>query len=161
MNKGITIELQFFLVSILWGALVLLAYDLLRILRRVIRHNSFFVIVQDLLFWVLASLFIFAMIYIENSGTIRGFSVMGMVIGMLMYHYILSDSIVMLVNRMILLIIRPFSIAVTYICKGIRLIIAKAKLLTSRINGQLKRKAKSAKISLNKLKKKRKTKSDV
>ncbi|MDD4113087.1 MAG: spore cortex biosynthesis protein YabQ, partial [Herbinix sp.] len=63
MNKGITIELQFFMISILWGALVLLAYDLLRILRRIIRHNVLAVAIQDLLFWVLASVFIFALIY--------------------------------------------------------------------------------------------------
>ncbi|NLL00379.1 MAG: hypothetical protein GX271_06930 [Clostridiales bacterium] len=161
MNQGITIELQFFLISILWGALVLLAYDQLRILRRIIRHNTFFVAVQDLIFWVLASVFIFAMIYVENSGTIRGFSVMGMVIGMVIYHYILSDLIVMLISRMILLIIRPFSIAIAYICKGIRYLKSKIKKLCIRIQSRLKSKVKSAKISLSKQRQKRKAKADI
>lgn len=158
MYQGITIEMHFFLTSILWGVLVLLAYDQLRILRRIIRHNSFFVAIQDLLFWVLASVFIFAMIYVENSGIIRGFSVMGMVIGMIIYHYILSDWIVILVSRMILLIMRPFSIAITYICKGIRFLIAKARTLINRIQVQLKSKVKSAKILLNKHKQNKKAK---
>src|SRR5690554_5818845 len=120
MSQGITIELHFFMISILWGAIILLAYDQLRVLRRIIRHNNLSITIQDMIFWILASVFIFAMIYVKNSGTIRGFSVMGMVIGMVIYHYILSDLIVMLISRMILLIIRPFSIAIAYICKGIR-----------------------------------------
>ena len=154
MYQGITIEMHFFLTSILWGVLVLLAYDQLRILRRIIRHNSFFVAIQDLLFWVLASVFIFAMIYAENSGTIRGFSVMGMVIGMVIYHYILSDWIVTLVSRMILLIMRPFTIAIAYTFKGLRFLINKAKKLSYS-------KAKSVKISLYKNKQKRKANSSI
>ncbi|TAH71558.1 MAG: hypothetical protein EWM47_04380 [Anaerolineaceae bacterium] len=155
MNQGITIELQFFMISILWGALVLLAYDLLRILRRIIRHNTFFVAVQDLVFWVLASVFIFAMIYVKNSGTIRGFSVMGMVMGMVIYHYILSDWIVKLISRLILLLLRPFFIVINYIRKGLRYFKNKIKLLNNRIYGQLKRKSKSVKILLDSRRQKR------
>lgn len=156
MNQGITIELHFFLISILWGVLVLLAYDQLRILRRIIRHNALFVAIQDLLFWVLSSVFIFAMIYTENSGTIRGFSVMGMVIGMIIYHYILSDLLVTLVSRMILLLMRPFSIAITYTLKCLKFLINKVKKLSNRIYSQLKSKTKSVKISLDKHKQIRK-----
>lgn len=150
MNQGITIELQFFVISMLWGAIVLLSYDLLRILRRIIQHNAFFVAVQDLIFWVLASVFIFAMIYVKNSGTIRGFSVMGMVIGMLVYHYILSDWIVILISRGILFLLRPLSFAIKYVGKGLNFLKNKVKVLNVRIYGQLKSRVKSVKIVKNK-----------
>lgn len=158
MNQGITIELQFFMISILWGALVLLAYDQLRILRRIIRHNVVAVAIQDLIFWVLASVFIFAMIYVKNNGTIRGFSVMGMVIGMVAYHYILSDWIVKLISSIILLILRPFSLAIAFIEKGLILLKNKANILNKKIYSRLKSRAKSVKISLNNRKQKRKPK---
>ena len=70
MNQLITIELQF-LYFYTMGALVLLSYDCLRILRESLPHNMVIVTAQDLIFWILASIFIFAMIYTKNSGTIR------------------------------------------------------------------------------------------
>ncbi|NLP17323.1 MAG: hypothetical protein GX379_09875 [Clostridiales bacterium] len=153
MNREIAIELQFFLISVLWGAIILFAYDQLRILRRVIRHNNFFVTVQDISFWIFASVFIFAMLYVKNSGTIRGFSVMGMVIGMITYHYLLSDRIVTLISRGILLLMRPVSLAIRYIRKAIGFIINRLSKLINRIYRQLKLKAKSVKMFLKSRKK--------
>jgi hypothetical protein len=63
MNPAISVELHFFLTSILWGVILLVAYDVLRIFRRLIKHDAFFIALEDLIFWVVASLFIFAMIY--------------------------------------------------------------------------------------------------
>jgi len=109
MDHGIAVELHFFLMSVLWGALVLLAYDQLRVIRRVIRHNTVAVAIQDVIFWIAASVFIFALIYVENSGIIRGFSIMGMAIGMILYHYMLSDLIVTGLSRLIRLLLYPFN----------------------------------------------------
>ena len=148
MNQGITVELHFFIVSVLWGALVLLAYDQLRIIRRIIRHNILFVAIQDLIFWVMASVFIFAMIYVENSGTIRGFSVMGMAIGMVVYHFVLSDRIVKTVSRIILMLLYPINLAISYICKALRILGSKVKLLNNKILNRLKKWTKSFKILL-------------
>lgn len=148
MSQLITIELQFFVISILWGALVLLAYDFLRILRRIVLHNTLIVAIQDLFFWVFASVFIFAMIYVKNSGTIRGYSVMGMGIGMVIYHYILSDWIVMIISRCILLLLGPIFLLIKYIFKGVSFLINKSKKLMIMIYKQLKSKTKSVKIYL-------------
>jgi spore cortex biosynthesis protein YabQ len=161
MNLGIITELRFFIISVLWGALVLLAYDILRILRRIIRHNEVVVAIQDIIFWIIASIFIFAMIYIKNDGIIRGFSVMGMTIGMVAYHYILSDMIVMLVSRLILLVLRPFYVAMGFILKGLKVLGNKIKTLTNKIYGRLKSRAKSVKISIKNSRQKRKSKADL
>lgn len=155
MSQGITIELRFFIISILWGAIVLLAYDQLRVLRRIIRHNNLWITVQDLIFWIVASVFIFAMIYVKNSGIIRGFSVMGMVIGMVIYHYILSDFIVMLISRGILLLLRPFSYILKYLRVGLNFLIKSGKKLLHKGYMQLKNQIKSVKIFIIKYKQKK------
>lgn len=152
MSQSITVELQFFAISILWGAIVLLAYDQLRILRRIIRHNSFWITVQDLIFWIIASVFIFAMIYAKNSGTIRGFSVMGMVIGMVVYHYALSDLIVVFISRGILFLLRPIFFILRQLNNGLKFLIKKGRKLINRIYMQLKNLLKSVKIKLIKTK---------
>ncbi|HCR40721.1 MAG TPA: spore cortex biosynthesis protein YabQ, partial [Lachnospiraceae bacterium] len=77
-------------------------------IRRIIRHNGFFLAIEDLIFWMIAGLFIFSMIYRENNGVIRGFSVMGMAIGMVLYHYILSDFLVSFITKIIRALLRPF-----------------------------------------------------
>jgi spore cortex biosynthesis protein YabQ len=87
MNSAITTQLEFFLVSTLWGAIILFVYDGFRILRRVVKQNEIIIALEDLVFWVFAGVFIFAMMYHLNDGIIRGYSVMGMTIGMLLYNF--------------------------------------------------------------------------
>lgn len=158
MNKAITLELQFFMVSILWGALILLAYDGLRIIRRLIRHNSIIIAIQDLLFWISASIFIFAMIYVKNNGTIRGFSVMGMGIGMVLYHYILSDLVVKLVTGCIQFLLRPVKFFLSCLKKLLHLCFDKAEKLSGRLIARLKMLLTSVKISVGKHKQSKKAK---
>jgi spore cortex biosynthesis protein YabQ len=153
MNQAITVELQFFLISILWGVLLLLVYDGLRIIRRLIKHDSFFVAVEDLIFWVLASLFIFAMMYKENNGIIRGFSVMGMAIGMVLYHYILSEFLVNFVTKFIKTLFRPFGIAFGWVKRFVLYLQSIGKKIVNFLIKRLKKTGKSVKITLDTRKK--------
>ena len=148
MNQAITIEMQFFIVSIVWGAILLLVYDILRILRRIIKHNSFFIAVEDLIFWVLASLFIFAMMYKENNGVIRGFSVMGMAIGMLLYHYLLSEVLVNYITKLIRAILRPIGLALNKVKRFLRYVSGLIKYAVKNVVKRLKKWTKSVKIAL-------------
>ncbi len=152
MNDAISVELQFFLISILCGAILLFVYDVLRILRRLIRHNGFFVALEDLLFWTLAALFIFAMIYTENDGIIRGFSVMGMAIGMVLYHYILSDVIIELTTKLIRAFFRPVLFILKKLKKFLIILHNKYRKLVNFITIRLKKCLKSIRIILDKRK---------
>lgn len=148
MNQAITVELQFFLISVLWGSIILLAYDGLRILRRLIKHGIIFLAVEDIIFWVVASVFIFSMIYKQNNGIIRGFSVMGMTIGMVLYHYIFKDYIVNLITKCIRILLRPLTIAIHTVKKFLRYLVLRGKKFVKFLTGQLKKSAKSVKISV-------------
>lgn len=108
MSETIGIELMFFLVSIKGGIILLLAYDVLRIIRRIIAHNRFFVAVEDVLFWIVTSIYIFGIMYQQNDGIIRGFSILGMGLGMVFYYHLFSKHVVhistTLLRRIIILI---------------------------------------------------------
>lgn len=94
MSAVIHHEILFFLLSVLSGILILCAYDQIRVLRRVIRHNSFFQSAEDFLFWTLAGIFCFGVTFRGNSGSIRGFSLAAIAFGMWFYHETLSTWIV-------------------------------------------------------------------
>ncbi len=159
MNPSITVELHFFLISILWGGILLLAYDILRILRRLIPHDGFFIALEDLFFWVLASLFVFAMIYRVNDGVIRGFSALGVILGGVLYHYSISDLMVQGVSALFHIILKflkvlltPFRLAAGKAYKLLRFVSSKGKRFVNKLLFRLKNKMKSVKIALSKKK---------
>lgn len=94
MSEMIVLEVRFFLGSFLSGILLVAAYDILRFLRRLIPHSRTFVNGEDILFWSGASMFIFRVIYRLNNGSIRGFGLLCMAAGMLLYHFSLSNVLV-------------------------------------------------------------------
>lgn len=73
------------MASIITGVIMTFAYDILRLLRRIIRHNRFFVDMEDLLFWAACFFTSFTLLYYGNNGVIRFAAVMGAGIGMLAY----------------------------------------------------------------------------
>lgn len=104
MNKEILTELSFFLISMLSGCIILAAYDFLRIFRSLVRHNAFFTGMEDLLYWAAAGLFIFKMMQQYNSGIVRGFSIAGSLLGMILYQEAFSWFVVWLISSLMRLI---------------------------------------------------------
>lgn len=90
MSQVIHHEILFFFISVLSGVVVLCGYDQVRVLRRVLPHNTFFQSLEDFFYWTFAGIFCFGVAFKENSGTIRGFSLAAMVFGMWFYHVTIS-----------------------------------------------------------------------
>ena len=88
----------FMLHSFLLGVIITFIYDLFRIFRRIIPHGWFLLSLEDLVFWVLATAGIFYMLYYENNGMFRWFSVIGAGTGMFLYKKTLSAALVNLVS---------------------------------------------------------------
>ena len=88
----------FMLHSFLLGVIITFIYDLFRILRRIIPHGWFLLSLEDLAFWILATAGIFYMLYYENSGMFRWFSVIGAGTGMLLYKKTVSTPFVNVVS---------------------------------------------------------------
>ncbi len=94
MSPYIYQEGRFWLISLCMGAGIALLYDCFRIIRRVIRHSSFWVSVEDLLYWIAVSLGVFVILYYENNGVLRWFAVLGAAVGMVVYKGVLGHFLV-------------------------------------------------------------------
>ena len=91
---GIIKELQFFGLAVLRGILLLILYDMLRIVRRVIAHGVWAVAVEDLCYWMAAVVLVFQLIYQENDGALRGYALFALGVGMAVYHWSVSSWLV-------------------------------------------------------------------
>lgn len=106
-------------VSILIGGALFLLYDILRIFRRVVPHGNFWIGVEDFFYWLCCTAVVFVMLYQENDGMVRGFSIGGIVFGMLLYYLLLSRFVIRInvkvfctvfgvTGRFLRVIFRPF-----------------------------------------------------
>ncbi|MEY8517005.1 spore cortex biosynthesis protein YabQ [Lachnospiraceae bacterium 29-84] len=95
VSTGILKETDVLIASFLTGMALLLAYDFIRVIRRLVPHRGWAVGAEDLLFWIGSAVALFAMLYRENSGYIRGFSIGGVSLGMLLYNVAFSPFVMM------------------------------------------------------------------
>lgn len=87
-------QVYIFLYAILGGAIVAFLYDVLRIKRRAIRTGVIMVSLEDILYWFVAAIFLFITVYNSNSGEMRGYILIGNVIGVILYESIFSRIII-------------------------------------------------------------------
>lgn len=135
-------------ISILVGAVLFLFYDFLRIFRRIIPHGSLWIGVEDLIYWLIYTGVVFVMLYRENDGMVRGFSIGGLAFGMLLYFALLSRFVVR-INVLILgTAVRSVAGILGFFFKPIGRIGKKAAVFWIK---ELKKIARAVKISLCKL----------
>lgn len=89
MILGIEKELSVFLQATLAGNLVYLVYSAIRVLRRIIKHNLFFISLEDLFFWVGTGIYLFVEVYQNSNGSIRWYFVIGVLTGGIITHFII------------------------------------------------------------------------
>lgn len=147
MSPEIIAELYFLLHCFLMGVLITMLYDVLRILRRVVPHNTAAVSVEDFLYWVVCSLLIFAMLIRENNGMLRWFAVAGAMLGMILYRktfgFFLVTYISLLIKKLLHFVGRVF-----------RLILKPLNVVKRRLEWRRKTAPKRLKTGIRRLKKK-------
>lgn len=104
MSEVIKNELLFFGISFLLGIVILFGYDMLRALRKAFQHSNFMLAVEDFLYWTVAGIVTFTVIFAENSGILRGFSLIATLLGMILYNRSISRFIVLGVSKFLLLV---------------------------------------------------------
>lgn len=105
MGEFIRQEIDIFLEASFSGMMIAAAYDILRILRRIIRHGSFLVNIQDFFFWVIAGIVVFSMIFECNQGVVRGYIFVALLIGGYLYHKSVSSFLVSFISRILNILI--------------------------------------------------------
>lgn len=106
-------QARLFLLTVLLGGGMGLVYDGLRVFRHALPHKSFWVQLEDGLFWLIAVFLVFGVMLRASSGEIRFFSVFGLFGGMGLYFLTLSrlvlsvsDCIIRLVKYITILFFR-------------------------------------------------------
>lgn len=106
MNVFVSNQLYVFGWAILYGIMIGISYDFIRIIRRIISHSRVIVGIEDFFFWIIAGLFIFDYIFNANSGSMRGFIFVGISLGLVLYLLTLSKWIVDQVTKLLLSFIK-------------------------------------------------------
>lgn len=74
-------------ISILLGAIMGITYDVVRVLRRIISHNNLVIFFEDIMYWVIWAFVVIDKIHIYNSGELRIYIFLGLLLGILIYAY--------------------------------------------------------------------------
>lgn len=80
-KMGIGKELFIFLLAVLAGAIVRLAYRCISCLREVVHHAYWVIELEDLIYWIGTAIFLFVQIYYTSSGSVRWYFVLGIGLG--------------------------------------------------------------------------------
>ena len=74
MGMSAEVRYQFYLfgMALLWGGGLCLAYDILRIFRRLIRHRGWIINGEDVLYWLAAAAVFYSLLFRYNQGEIDG-----------------------------------------------------------------------------------------
>ena len=75
-KMGIGKELFIFLLAVLAGAIVRLAYRCISCLREVVHHAHWVIELEDLIYWIGTAIFLFVQIYYTSSGSVRWYFIM-------------------------------------------------------------------------------------
>lgn len=114
---SINAEVNIFLLAICVGFGLAAIYDLLRILRRVYKHKNLIVNIEDFIYWMFTVCILFEFLRYKNFGELRGFILIGCIIGATIYFSVLSKYIIsvgvtvfLYINSIIKKIFKKFSL---------------------------------------------------
>ena len=83
----IDIQLNMFCLCIVYGAGMGITYDVVRMFRRIVSHKNFFIGLEDFVFWVIWAIITVDGIHVYNSGELRVYVFLGIVLGIVIYIY--------------------------------------------------------------------------
>lgn len=133
MSAQIGEEAMLILMSIYGGLVLIICYDVIRIFRRIFPANIFRVLVEDVIYWTAASIFMFQIFLKYNYGIPRFFSVV-MVLGtMAGFEWFVGrrfiDKISKILGKIIIFLSKPLK----KVCKMVKLLFYKGNKNINRI----------------------------
>lgn len=104
----ITGQLHYVIASFLCGVFLMFFYDFVLVFRQLKKHGKISLFIEDWLFWSMAAIFVFQMIFALNNGVLRNFFVIAFLLGMLLYRKTVKERLQRAILSMIHFIIRPY-----------------------------------------------------
>ncbi|MBQ1193448.1 MAG: spore cortex biosynthesis protein YabQ [Lachnospiraceae bacterium] len=86
MSYFLTTQASQFLLAMCAGMFLSAVYDVIIIFRNVIKHNSFWLNVEDFLYWNFVGIFLYIVIFISNDGILRWFIIASAFLGAYLFH---------------------------------------------------------------------------
>ena len=83
-------QVYIFLGTILVGAIMGIIFDFFRALRRNGNTCNLIVYLQDIIFWLIVAVIIITSSFVLNNGELRGYMLIGYLLGAFLYMLILS-----------------------------------------------------------------------
>lgn len=103
--------------SVVGGMLIALIYDGFRIKRKAVKTRSIVIHIEDMIFWLIVAVVMFAVIYYSNEGELRGYIFIGTIIGVILYSLLFSKLVVqssMFVIRFIVRVVKTICKIIVY-----------------------------------------------
>ena len=97
MSQEVQSQFYLFFMAVFWGIGMCLVYDGLRIFRQLLRHSRFWINTEDILYWTLMTVILFALVFQYNRGEIRSFTLAGLAVGSIFYLNTISKVYISLV----------------------------------------------------------------
>ena len=101
MENTIWMQAEFFVWSLLAGAVLGFIYDIFRVSRRFFKTRDIVTIVQDILFFIISAFIIFIVAFKINEGEIRYFEFLAIFTGFVLYRIIAGVNVVNAVVKII------------------------------------------------------------
>ncbi|MBQ9267261.1 MAG: spore cortex biosynthesis protein YabQ [Clostridia bacterium] len=86
-------QVYVFLWTVLIGAVMGLIFDFFRIMRRKGNTKDVLVYLQDIVFWLIVTVIIIVSTFLINNGELRGYMILGYILGGIFYILLLSGMI--------------------------------------------------------------------
>ena len=105
MSYFLTEQTNQFLLAMCAGMILSAIYDVIRIFRKVIRHKMCVVNLEDFIYWNFVGVFIYALIFLVNSGILRWFIIASAMVGAFIFHYGIGKYLVRYISAILNFII--------------------------------------------------------
>jgi spore cortex biosynthesis protein YabQ len=139
MNSLVSSQAISFIISILNGLFLGLVYDLLRVLRRIIKHPKWLINIEDIGFWIFGSIIIFLDIFKNNNGVLRYFLCIGVFLGLVIYFSLISKMVILVIMKVYNFLTNIIKFIFIIISKPIKIILSPFIYLIRKIYKLLKK----------------------
>lgn len=102
-------EVIIFLLSCLLGCFFCFYYDCFRVFRKYIPHHGIIVFLEDIFYFATSSIILFSFIVDKSAGGIRGFIIVGVVLGFILYFFTISIVFMKIIEFLFLIIKKVFN----------------------------------------------------
>lgn len=86
-------QVYIFFTSVIIGAIMGVVFDFFRALRRKGNTKNILVYIQDVIFWLIIAIIIIVSSFIINNGELRGYMLLGYILGAIIYMLLFSKYI--------------------------------------------------------------------